>query len=203
MNSTARIEKSIAATQQAIALMDEEIAEVSALIHEGKANMDDLDAKLAERDKAQKRLTSFQTDLNNAGKRDLVAEEQQRRAAIADAAAASIATQNEIEAAAADAEAGLNQFILSVQHMEALALQLRKSSYDAGATDGSRLHLTDLRAVDAFLADRLSRSGVGPRLEFVKVSGVQHLPLGTGLLDLIKTRGAKMATRINRAVRND
>ena len=86
----------------------------------------------------------------------------------------------------------------SIMHLEMVWDSLRNDLYDAGIDHSSMRQLTDWRCIDALLADRLSRSTIASRLNFVSVNGVQHLDQGVCMTDMVKIRNKKLASLLTK-----
>jgi hypothetical protein len=128
------------------------------------------------------------------------AEVAERRAARVAAGQRVEQTLGELASVEATIESHAIGLINAILHRGELADQITLSTYQAGIASPQRNHLLDMRHIDAFLANGLSRSGIAGRLNFVTVNGVQHLDNGTSLRDLTAERHRKLTLMLEKAL---
>jgi hypothetical protein len=167
----------ITALTERISKLQSSIADFDNIIADDGASMADeqLDQITRERAVAQARLGALQKALAGEQGKDVAAiaqaAQEARKAAGSDCAKAALERAD----AAADIDAHLVGLVAAIQRFDALNADMRRSAFDAGVADANaRNHSADMRGISAVVADRLSRSGVAAKLDYIQVVGTQH-----------------------------
>lgn len=193
----------ITALAQRIAKLQATIASIDESIADDGASMADeqLDSITRERTVAQARLAGLQTALLGEKGKDQAAIAQAAQDAKKAAADACAKAALERADAAADIDASIAALVASVQRYDSLNAVMRRSAFDAGLRDqNTRAYNADLRPVSGVLADRLSRSGIAAKLDFVQVVGTQHVADKTSVVDLTAKTNAKLLGAVEKAL---
>lgn len=194
MSNLEALTKTIATLDAQIVEFNAIVSEAAALFANGKADQAALDQALAERDATVARRKAMHDALQGLAAQSAQHEVAELEKARKAANKRALALLPEIEVTAAHIDEYVNEIVAAILRLDELNAQFRSEAYEAGVKDyGTRHYTTDLRPVSALLADRLSRSGIAAKLDFVSVSGTQHMEPGTDLTSMVKGRTAKLA----------
>lgn len=194
--TAADLTKQIAKVDQDLEALNADVADLIA----GKAPADELDAAIKRVSDAEARRAALVRYADSLKGQNQAAIKAAREEAAKVANKRALGLLPQLEAAAADLDSFVNGLVATIQRVADVSEQFRAEAFDAGLTDHNQRHgLTDLRAVSALLADRLNRSGVAQKLDYLSISTGTYLEAGTDLVDLVKARNAKLVALLKMA----